>query len=105
MVEVCTSSIHGSGDGLRLRRDVEAGTVVAFYHGLRMKAADESPWGAPTGYGIMVEWDRDKKDTSDVLDLSPEVTCSLYINSLYNVKCVPTSCSPLPTTAPRWPTR
>ena len=73
MVEVCTSSIHGSGDGLRLRRDVEAGTVVAFYHGLRMKAAEESPWGAPTGYGIMVEWDRDKKDTSDVLDLSPEV--------------------------------
>ena len=87
MVEVCTSSIHGSGDGLRLRRDVEAGTVVAFYHGLRMKAADESPWGAPTGYGIMVEWDRDKKDTSDVLDLSPEVNLfSLYyINFLYNV--------------------
>ena len=74
MVEVCQSSLPGSGEGLRVKTDVEEGVIVAYYHGLRMKAKDENPFGPPTGYGIFLEWDRDKRETSDVLDLSPEVT-------------------------------
>ena len=50
-----------------------AGTIVSYYHGLRMKAAEENPFGAPTGYAIYLEWDREKRETSDVLDISPEV--------------------------------
>ena len=90
-MEVCTSSITGSGEvsreteevlvsdlamslqGLRTKTDVAAGTIVSYYHGLRMKAAEENPFGAPTGYAIYLEWDRERKDTSDVLDISPEV--------------------------------
>ena len=73
MVEVTQSSITGSGEGLQVRTDVEAGTIVAFYHGLRMSAKEENPFGRSTGYGIFLEWDRDKRDKADVLDLSPEV--------------------------------
>ena len=35
MVQVCSSSISGSGEGLRVKKDVEPGTIVAYYHGLR----------------------------------------------------------------------
>jgi len=73
MVEVISSSISGSGDGLRVKTDVRSGTIVAFYHGLRMKATDENPFGPPTGYAIYLEWDRDKREISDVLDMSPEM--------------------------------
>ena len=50
-----------------------AGTIVSYYHGLRMKAAEENPFGAPTGYAIYLEWDRERRENSDVLDISPEV--------------------------------
>ena len=49
MVEVCESSIDGSGEGLRLKTDALEGTVVAYYHGLRMPAADGHIFGKPTG--------------------------------------------------------
>ena len=75
-MEVCCSSITGSGEGLRIRRDVQAGTLVSYYHGLRMKAKEENPFGLPTGYAIYLEWDRDMRENSDVLDISPEVTAS-----------------------------
>ena len=57
-----------------------AGTIVSYYHGLRMKAAEENPFGAPTGYAIYLEWDREKRETSDVLDISPEVRGNQYID-------------------------
>ena len=47
---------------------------MSYYHGLRMKASEENPFGVPTGYAIYLEWDREKRETSDVLDISPEVT-------------------------------
>ena len=78
MVEVISSSISGSGDGLRVKTDVRSGTIVAFYHGLRMKATDENPFGPPTGYAIYLEWDRDKREISDVLDMSPEVNDEIF---------------------------
>ena len=74
MVDVTQSSITDSGEGLQVRTDVEAGTIVAFYHGLRMSAKEENPFGGSTGYSIFLEWDRDKRDKADVLDLSPEVS-------------------------------
>ena len=74
MVCVTQSSITGSGEGLMVRADVEAETIIAFYHGLRMAAKEENPFGRSTGYSIFLEWDRDKRDKADVLDLSPEVS-------------------------------
>ena len=103
MVEVTTSSISGSGEGLRVREDVEAGTIVAYYHGLRMPASEENPWGPPTGYGIFLEWDRDKRDKSDVLDLSPEVNIQYFQTAFYTKTIV--SSSQLRTTAPPWLTK
>jgi len=95
MVEVCSSSISGSGEGLRVKQDVEPGTIVAYYHGLRMKASDENPFGPPTGYAIYLEWDRDKRETSDVLDISPEcqstknytATLAHKVNHSFNPNC------------------
>ena len=78
MVEVCVSSIDGSGEGLRLKKDVAEATVVAFYNGLRMPASDGHIFGYATGYGIYLEWDRKKRKDSDVLDLSPEVKSQLF---------------------------
>ena len=45
-----------------------------------MKAKEENPFGLPTGYAIYLEWDRDMRDNSDVLDISPEVTLTLKYN-------------------------
>lgn len=82
-MEVCRSSITGSGEGLRARRNVAAGTIVSYYHGLRMKAEEENPFGTPTGYAIYLEWDREIRETSDVLDISPEVKC-FYHNKTHD---------------------
>ena len=47
---------------------------MSYYHGLRMKAEEENPFGVPTGYAIYLEWDRERREEGDVLDISPEVT-------------------------------
>ena len=89
MVEVCTSSLPGSGQGLRAKRDVPAGTLVSYYHGLRMPASEQNPFGPPTGYAIYVEviatnvfcayvdcfwqWEMKKQKLGDVLDLTREL--------------------------------
>ena len=83
-MEVCTSSINGSGEGLKAKRNVSAGKIVAYYHGVRMKAQEENPFGSkPTGYAIYLEWDREIRETSDVLDISPEVKC-FYHNKTHD---------------------
>ena len=48
-----------------------------------MKAEEENPFGTPTGYAIYLEWDREIRETSDVLDISPEVKC-LYHNKTHD---------------------
>ena len=87
MVCVTESSITGSGEGLQVREDVEAETIVAFYHGLRMSAKEENPFGKSTGYSIFLEWDRGKRDKADVLDLSPEV-CYKKHDFIYKYLCL-----------------
>ena len=98
MVCVTQSSITGSGEGLQVRADVEAGTIVAFYHGLRMSAKEENPFGRSTGYSIFLEWDRDKRDKADVLDLSPEVSKSYKTNIIVFIF----SSNQRKTTPPHW---
>ena len=56
---------------------------MSYYHGLRMKASEENPFGVPTGYAIYLEWDRERRETSDVLDISPEVTTMTLTRNLY----------------------
>ena len=101
-MEVCTSSINGSGEGLKAKRNVSAGKIVAYYHGVRMKAHEENPFGSkPTGYAIYLEWDREKRDNSDVLDISPEVS-NTKLNLSHDVNF---STSQLKTTRLHWLTK
>lgn len=72
-----------------------AGTIVSYYHGLRMKASEENPFGVPTGYAIYLEWDRERRENSDVLDISPEhqstrnysATLAHKVNHSFNPNC------------------
>jgi len=68
---VGSSSIQGAGEGLFARRDIQAGEIVSFYHGIWY------PYGAPCrnpnyDYQIFLDWDRAPK--SAYLDIPPEFT-------------------------------
>jgi len=71
-VEVCTSQVSGSGDGLRTKVDIPADTLVAYYHGVRMKASDGDIFEKSTGYAIFLEWEIELRKISDVLDIAPQ---------------------------------
>ena len=73
LVEVCTSGVSGSGDGLHTKVKIPAGTIVAYYHGVRMKNSDKYLIENNTGYAINLEWDLELRKTSDVLDILPQV--------------------------------
>jgi len=72
LVEVCTSEVSGGGDGLRTKANIPAGTLVAYYHGLRMNACDENIFEKSTGYAIYLEWEIELRKTSDILDIAPQ---------------------------------
>ena len=46
---------EGAGDGLFLRRDVPAGTVVAFYNGIRVMPGETPPFRSKA-YQIFLDW-------------------------------------------------
>ena len=46
---------EGAGDGLFLRRDVPAGTVVAFYNGIRIMPGEKPPFRSKA-YQIFLDW-------------------------------------------------
>ena len=101
-MKVCRSAITGSGEGLKARKNISAGKIVAYYHGVRMKAHEEAPFGPrPTGYAIYLEWDREKRENSDVLDISPEVNIT-KLNLSHGVNF---STSQLRTTRRLWLTK
>lgn len=60
-----------------------------------MKAEEENPFGVPTGYAIYLEWDRERRESSDVLDISPEhqstrnysATLAHKVNHSFNPNC------------------
>ena len=49
--------MEGGGDGAYAKKDIPAGTLVAYYNGIRLKAGENSPY-YDTGYAIFVEWNR-----------------------------------------------
>ena len=44
MVDVRQSMVEGAEEGLFSRRDVKAGTVMAFYNGIRREKSDNMTW-------------------------------------------------------------
>ena len=46
---------EGAGDGLFLRRDVSAGTVVSFYNGIRIMPGEVRPFRSDS-YQIFLDW-------------------------------------------------
>jgi hypothetical protein len=77
-VRVGTSAVQGGGDGLFATRDLPAGAVVAFYNGIRMTAADKTPF-PEHDYTIVVEWEEKMVSfpfpwvsTADHMDLPPK---------------------------------
>lgn len=81
LVEVCTSKVPGGGDGLFAKVDIPAGTLVAYYNGLRMKAGDAKLFEQSTGYSIYLEWDTELRKTSDVLDIAPQYQSTEHYTS------------------------
>jgi len=81
-VEVGLSDIPGAGEGLFARRDIEAGTVIAFYNGLAVKAASEKDDNRfPDEYRILL-------DSTTDLDMPPEMTdISNYCATLGHKVC------------------
>jgi len=71
-VEVFTSGISGSGEGLQARKKIPAGTLVAYYNGIRIKSGDKYLVEKNTGYAINLEWDMELRKNTDVLDILPE---------------------------------
>ena len=54
---ICGTSDIGdnAGDGLFLKQDVEANTIIAFYNGIRVKPGETAPF-KNHGYQIYVDW-------------------------------------------------
>ena len=65
--------MHLEGEGVFLKTDVVAGTVVAFYNGIRVTKADDSSWG-DCSYRIFIknEESEEADDEYDILDIPPE---------------------------------
>ena len=75
-VEVCMSRVSGSGDGLRAKKRLSAGTLVAYYNGVRIKCDDKYLVAYSTGYAINLEWDLERRKNTEVLDILPQVNYS-----------------------------
>ena len=56
-MEVRQSRIEGGGEGAFAIRDIQPGTLVAFYNGIRMRQDEKSPY-EDTGYAIWVEFQK-----------------------------------------------
>jgi hypothetical protein len=54
-VRVAVSGMEGGGEGLYAAQVLAAGTVVAFYNGVRVPAQSHNPHG-DTGYCIFLDW-------------------------------------------------
>merc|ERR1711915_30711 len=57
LVDVRLSCVEDGGEGAFAKQDIKAGTVIAYYNGIRMKPGEKSPYD-DTGYAIFVEWNR-----------------------------------------------
>lgn len=75
--------MEGGGEGLYARRHLTAGSIVAFYNGIRLKAEEMSPY-SDNDYSIVVEWEEKTLpfpfpwvSTADHMDLPPEVSVSV----------------------------
>ena len=73
LVEICSSSVSGGGEGLCAKVKIPSGTIASYYHGVRMKPVDENIFGVATGYAIYLEWDVEARESSDILDIAPQV--------------------------------
>jgi len=75
LVRVAKSEVEGGGEGLYARKNIPAGTLIAFYNGIRMTKEQRTPYG-DTGYAIFVEWAERGRKTGDHMDLPPEFHAS-----------------------------
>jgi histone-lysine N-methyltransferase SETD7 len=73
---VAQSVVEGAGEGLYARRHIPAGTLVAYYNGIRMTKEQHSPY-PETGYSIFLEWKERGSKSGDHMDLPPEVRVPL----------------------------
>jgi len=74
LVDVRQSCVEGGGEGAFAKQDIKAGTVIAYYNGIRMKPGEKSPYD-DTGYAIFVEWNRKSlygQKNGDHMDLPPK---------------------------------
>ena len=74
-IMVGQSLMEGGGDGGYAKKDIPAGTLVAYYNGIRLKAGENSPY-YDTGYAIFVEWNRKSLfgyKNGEHMDLPPKV--------------------------------
>lgn len=55
LLQVRQSNIPGSGEGAFARRDIPAGSLVAFYNGIKMTEKEKTPYD-DSGYAIYVEF-------------------------------------------------
>lgn len=60
-----------AGDGLYLRRDVKAGTTVAFYNGIRIKPGEQPPFES-ADYQIYIDWSENKVTSLIRLKVCPK---------------------------------
>ena len=75
LVNVRQSCVEGGGEGAFAKQDIKAGTVIAYYNGIRMKPGEKSPYD-DTGYAIFVEWNRKSlygQKNGDHMDVPPKV--------------------------------
>ena len=76
VLEVGESRVEGGGEGAYARKNLQPGTVVAYYNGLRFKSGEKSPFH-DTGYAIFVEWNRKSLygcKKGEHMDIPPKVT-------------------------------
>ena len=78
LVRVAKSEVEGGGEGLYARKYIPAGTLIAYYNGIRMTKEQRTPYG-DTGYAIFVEWAERGRRTGDHMDLPPEVRHSARV--------------------------
>jgi len=78
MVRVADSAVEGGGQGLFANQDIPAGSIVAFYNGIRMTPEEKSPW-EDRAYSIVVEWEEKRLafpfpwvSKADHMDLPPK---------------------------------
>ena len=70
MVEIGRSLVAGAGEGIFLKQEVEADTVVAFYNGIRPMDTGSDDW-EECAYRIFMRKEdaEDDQDDQDILDI------------------------------------